>query len=112
MIAFTNIKMTDDYSAMLTLHHDTIHVLGHDLPITIISDWRVSIRPCEFDNFARLLGIRIKASIRWAEYWKLMEYLTKGSGNLLDLMDMSDREYAKILVRCTGSASKPQIWRS
>ncbi|MDO1861426.1 hypothetical protein Q2371_25495, partial [Escherichia coli] len=87
MIAFTDIKMTDDYSAMLTLHRDAIYVLGHDLPITIISGWRVSIRPCEFDNFARLLGITIKTSVEWAEYQKLMEYLTKGSGNLLDLMD-------------------------
>lgn len=110
MIAFTDIKMTDDYSAMLTLHRDAIYVLGHDLPITIISGWRVSIRPCEFDNFARLLGITIKTSVEWAEYQKLMEYLTKGSGNLLDLMDMSDHEYGKARACCMSPRSKPQIF--
>ena len=57
IIAFTDIDMTDEYAAMLTLQSDSIEVLGQTMPITIIREWEVSIRPCEFDNFARLLGI-------------------------------------------------------
>jgi hypothetical protein len=57
IIAFTDIDMTDKYSAMLTLQRDSIDVLDQTMPITIIRDWEVSIRPCEFSNFARLLGI-------------------------------------------------------
>jgi hypothetical protein len=55
IIAFTDIDMTDKYAAMLTLRRDSIQVLGQTMPITIILEWEVSIRPCEFDNFARLL---------------------------------------------------------
>ena len=49
--------MTDKYAAMLTLQHDAIDVLDQTMPITVIRAWEVSIRPCEFDNFARLFGI-------------------------------------------------------
>ena len=62
IIAFTDIDMTDKYAAMLTLQRDSIEVLGQTMPITIIREWEVSIRPCEFDNFARLLGIAIARS--------------------------------------------------
>ena len=55
IIGFTDIDMTDKYSANLTLQRDSIEVLGQTMPITIIRDWEVSIRPCEFDNFARTL---------------------------------------------------------
>ena len=80
IIAFTDIDMTDKYSAMLTLQRDSIEVLNQTMPITIIRDWEVSIRPCEFDNFALLLGFGIRTSVRSAEYRYLMNGLMAGSG--------------------------------
>lgn len=110
IIAFTDIDMTSQYSAMLTLHSDEIHVLDQAMPITIISAWEVAIRPCEFDNFARLMGISLKTNTRWTEYRYLMNGLTEGSGNLLELIDMPDDQYAA--TRATGAAgtSKPQLF--
>lgn len=96
IIAFTDIDMTDEYAAMLTLQSDSIEVLGQTMPITIIREWEVSIRPCEFDNFARLLGVATKARTNSAEYRYLMRWLTVGSGSLLDLIDMSDEKYATV----------------
>lgn len=61
IIAFTNIDMTDKYAAMLTLQRDSIEMLGQTMPITIIRNWEVSIRPCEFNNFARLLGMPVQS---------------------------------------------------
>ncbi len=46
------------------------------MPITIIRDWEVSIRPCEFDNFARSSGPTRQGRHRHAEYRYLMQYLT------------------------------------
>src|SRR5690606_6408329 len=54
-IAFTDIDLTDKYSAYLVLQRDAIRVLDQTMPITIVRAWDVSIRPCELDNFARLL---------------------------------------------------------
>lgn len=92
-IAFTNIDMTDKYSAYLVLQRDAIRVLDQTMPITLIRAWNVSIRPCELDNFARLLGIRTKVRSSSAEFHYLMQGLTATSGSLLDLMDMEEADY-------------------
>lgn len=110
IIAFTPIDMSVEYSAFLTLQKDSIEVLGQTMPIMIIRAWEVSIRPCEFDNFARLLGI--KASIRTSsqEYQYLMRWLTVGSRNLVELIDMSDANYAAMRAACSGDGFKLQIF--
>ena len=110
IIAFTAIDMTDKYAAMLTLQRDSIEVLGQKMPITIIRKWEVSIRPCEFNNFARLLGISLDVKTNSAEYRYLLHRLTAGSGSLLDLVDMPDDKYAAIRAAGTAGVAKPQIF--
>lgn len=110
IIAFTDIDMTDKYSAMLTLWRDSIQVLGQTMPITIILEWEVSIRPCEFNNFARLFGMRIKVKTNTKEYLYLMRGLTNGSHNLLGLIDMPEREYNRVRAEATDGDATPQIF--
>lgn len=110
IIAFTDIDMTDKYAAMLTLQRDSIEVLGQTMPITIISDWEVSIRPCEFDNFARLLGKSITVRTKSEEYRFLMQGLTGSSGSLLDLVDMPDDKYAAVRAAGTTGVNQPLIF--
>ena len=110
IIAFTDIDMTDKYSAMLTLQRDSIEVLGQTMPITIIREWEVSIRPCEFNNFSRLLGIAITVQTKSQEYRYLMRGLTAGSGSLLDLVDIPDDQYATARAVGTAGVAKPQIF--
>lgn len=110
IIAFTHIDMTDKYAAMLTLRRDSIEVLGQTMPITIIREWGVSIRPCEFDNFARLLGMLTAVRTNSEEYRYLMQGLTVGSGSLLDLVDMPDDKYAVVMAAGTAGVDKPQIF--
>jgi hypothetical protein len=110
IIAFTDIDITDKYSAMLSLQRDSIEVLDQTMPITIIRNWEVSIRPCEFDNFARLVGVTTKVRTNSAEYGSLMRQLTEAKANLLDIIDQPDGQYA--VDKTTGSANnaKPQIF--
>ncbi|WP_067903238.1 AAA family ATPase [Nocardia vaccinii] len=96
IIGFTDIDITDKYAAHLELASDTITVLGQTMPITIIRSWNVSIRPCEFNNFARLFSRTIRVQSSHVEYQNLMQYLTTTRSNLLDLMDMSDARYNRI----------------
>lgn len=110
IIAFTDIDMTDKYSAMLTLQRDSINVLEQTMPITIIHDWEVSIRPCEFNNFARLLGITTDVRTSSAEYRYLMRGLTAGSGSLLDLIDMADDQYKATKATGTMGVTESQIF--
>ncbi|MGZ8171879.1 MULTISPECIES: ATP-dependent DNA helicase [Methylobacter] len=110
IIAFTDIDMTDKYAAMLTLRRDSIEVLDQTMPITIIHEWEVSIRPCEFDNFARLLGIAMSVRTSSAEYHYLMRWLTLSSGSLVDLVEMSDDKYVQVREADTGGVTKQQIF--
>jgi hypothetical protein len=110
IIAFTDIDMTDKYAAMLMLRRDAIEVLGRAMPITIITEWDVSIRPCEFNNFARLLGITIEMRTNSGEYHYLMRGLTAGAGSLLDLIDISDDKYVAARAAGTADGAKPQFF--
>lgn len=110
IIAFSYIDMTDKYAAMLTLQRDSIEVLGQTMPITIVREWEVSIRPCEFKNFARLLGITLDVRTSSVEYRYLMRGLTKSSVNLLDLVDMPDDKYTQVRTAGTGDATKSQVF--
>lgn len=110
IIAFTDIDMTDKYAANLTLWRDSIEVLGQTMPITVIRKWEVSIRPCEFDNFARLLGMSITVRTNAKEYRYLMRGLTAGSGSLLDLIDIPDDKYATVRAAGTADVAMPQVF--
>jgi hypothetical protein len=94
IIAFTDIDISDNYAAMLTLQKDFIFVLDQTMPVIIIRQWEISIRPCEFNNFARILGIDVNCRTDMAEYRYLMQALTNRSGSLLDFIDMTDTQYS------------------
>lgn len=111
IIAFTDIEMTDKYSAMLTLQRSSISVLNKTMPIMIIIRWEVSIRPCELKNFARLLGHNdISVKTNSAEYRNLMYWLTEVRGSLLDLVDMPDGDYAQVRAWATRNANSFHIF--
>ena len=109
IIAFTDIDLTDKYAANLTLVQDAIDILGQVMPITIITEWSVSIRPCEFENFARIFGQVVRVEAGRPEHTRLMRYLTDTSGSLLDLMDMSDANYARTMDYIVARTERPVI---
>jgi DNA replication protein DnaC len=110
IIAFTDIDLSDKYASLLTLKTDAIQVLGQMMPITIIRDWEVSIRPCEFNNFARLFGILTRVDRISREYGFLMGYLTNNHESLLSLLEMPDNLYQAMKDQGLNGISKPQIF--
>ena len=77
-----------------------------------IFDWNVSIRPCEIDNFAKLLNINCKISRASKEYVFLMNYLKEFECSLLDIIDYSDLEYEllKTKVKSVTNINSPFIF--
>ncbi|MBP2269158.1 hypothetical protein J3A64_004698 [Pseudarthrobacter sp. PvP004] len=110
IIAFTDVDMTDRYAAQLRLLTDEIEVLGQRMPIVIIRSWDVSIRPCEFNNFARIFGMSTSTTSGSSEYLRLNNFLTDRSASLLDLMHMSQARYAHIKDMATQRVQRPQIF--
>ena len=109
IIGFTDIDVSDYYAANLELANDSIDVLGQTMPIVIIRDWAVSIRPCEFDNFARLLGEQTRVQSGHAEYRHLMQYLTRTRHSLLDLIDSSDAVYNQVKTWALSTAQRTPL---
>lgn len=110
IIAFTDIDMTDKYAAHLTLLSDSIDILGKTMPILVIREWAVSIRPCELENFAKILAMPLSVTSGGLEYRTLMNFLSDTSGSLLDLVDMSDERYDQVRARLTRKVAKPTIF--
>lgn len=63
------------------------------MPILIIEDWEVSVRPCEINNFARIFGIFKTISTQSKEYINLMSLLTLGKLNLTEIVELPDNYY-------------------
>ncbi len=108
-VAFTDLDVDDHHAAMLEVSEDRIRILGQRLPISIILAGHVSIRPCEFENFAKLLGLDVEVRSNQREYRNVNNWLTTNRASLLDLVDLPDRRYTSVRAQLTAGISTPRI---
>lgn len=95
IIAFTELEITDFYAVRLAIEDDYIEIFDKYMPIRIILDWEVSIRPCEFKNFSKIINNQPKA-IGKAEERNLVKYLTETGRSLAEIVSYSDEKYNNI----------------
>src|SRR5690606_35410175 len=110
IIGFTQIDIVDKYASELKLQKTSITVLGQEMPMIVIRNWHVSIRHCEFDNFAQVLGLTTQTKTYSKEYKFLMDALTRGSSNILELIDSDDTQYRRIREQAVDPKIAPQIF--
>lgn len=110
IIAFTNIDILGNYAVKLSITIDYIDILGKKMPIQIIDDWEVSIRPCELDNFAKIFGINFKIS-SGKESFELMKYLTTSGLNLIEVINLNDWYYNHIKKNVTEKSGVSRIFK-
>lgn len=96
IIAFTDLEITDFYSAKFSLVSDNISLLGKTMPIMIITGWEVSVRDCEFKNFSKIVRAGETIKTGHSEQQRLCKYLTKTGLNLVELVDFSEEEFQKV----------------
>ena len=104
VIAFTALDVSAFYAAKLSIVEASIAIMGKTMPIMIIADWEVSIRPCEIDNFSRILGVNPKASSGDPEYRELMRFLTTTGFNLVDVIDFPATAYVEFTQQIANKA--------
>ena len=92
LIAFTKFDISTNYAVKLDISVDTIEVFRSHMPIRIIDNWEVSIRPCELKHFASIFGINREWS-RTTEYKNLMSFLRRTGFTLVEVMDLPDMHY-------------------
>lgn len=93
IIAFTKLDISTNYAVKLAISNDSIEVLGKTMPIQIIDEWEVSVRPCELDHFADIFGDHPKIIGGTNEYRELMVFLRRTGLNFVEIINSSDNYY-------------------
>ena len=88
IIAFTRFDISPNYAVDLSIIDDSIQILDNNMTIQIIGNWNVSIRPCEFNNFAAIFNHNSKVQRGLSEYGNLMNFLTKTDANLVEIINL------------------------
>lgn len=103
LIAFTKHDISTNYATKLLISESCIQILGKQMPILIIDDWEISIRPCELNNFAKIFGIHHEFG-NSKEISGLMTFLTKSKLSLVEFIDSPQHYYQKTITQITKSA--------
>lgn len=106
LVAFSNHRITTKYAIKVALADDIIEISGRFMPIKIVTEWGVSIRPCEFKNYAKIFNLDINVRSDLSEYIALMNYITKTGLNLVEILEFSDFKYQNFKDGITQKAQK------
>jgi energy-coupling factor transporter ATP-binding protein EcfA2 len=109
IIAYTKLDITQNYAVNLFIGKEYIEILGKQMPINIIQNWEVSIRPCELNNFARIFGKHINIQSGHKEYKELMHFLTQTSLSLSDYV-IQEQGYYDFIKNKSTEGSKIQFF--
>ena len=105
LIAFTDKYILSNYATLLWVKKVNIDILGITMPILIIDNWEVSIRPCEFNKLRDILRFDIPdIQTSYKEYQNLMKFIRQYRMNLVTLIELSDSLYIaakKIILKDT-----------
>ena len=94
-IVYSRHMVPAHYAIKAAIFYDDIKVEGKKMPVNIMTEYSVSVRPCEFNNFATLFGVKIKMQTSSAEYIGMMNYLSNSGSSLLDVVLSSNQDYAR-----------------
>lgn len=93
IIAFTDIEITSYYAVKFAIANDIVEIFDKHMPIRIIVDWEVNIRPCELTNFSRILT-NTSQKFGQAEQRNINRFLTQTGFSLSEIILFSDESYA------------------
>lgn len=108
-IVFSNEEIPTNYSIRCEFIERKITLSKFATNIKLIQDWCISIRPCEFENFGKILGVDEKIISASNEYSKLMNYLNQNN-TILDLLMLNSQEYNKIKADILSSTKEIHLF--
>ena len=95
IIAFTDMEITSYYAVKFAIVNTTIEIFDEKMPIRIIVDWEVNIRPCEFTNFNKLLD-NSSRNYGQAEQRNLNQFLTETGFSLSEIIMFSEKHFSNL----------------
>lgn len=110
VIAFTNIQIEPNYCCKLKFKSTYIEIMGHKMPILIITSWKIQIRECEFENFMKLIEGNNNQKISKEETKILCLFMTKSRFNLLDIVLMDGIKYNAVKENITKKSKSKNFF--
>jgi len=105
VIAFTSLDISKYYAVKLSIFKDSIEIIGKKMTILIINNWETSIRPCEITKLSNIFNQNLKNQGGTNEYRGLMQYLSKTSFSLVEILNFNDLYYMQTRERIIQSAN-------
>lgn len=93
---FSKVEIIPNYAIKLSYVNRKVEIFNNKIDVKILTNWMVSIRPCEINNLGKIFSKRLKVQSGQTEYRELMKYLTESGHTLLDLVTMDGAYYFRI----------------
>ena len=103
--AYTKENLATNYSVQIGYVDTTIDLWGIKSKIKVITNWAVSIEPSCLNKLGKILSIHTKLSSQYSEYSALMNFLTKTGIGFLELIDLKEVSFSKIIDSIYEKAS-------
>lgn len=105
-VAYTSFYMLERHAIQVTLSDAQISVGGIVIPVTIITCWKISIRPCELECMAKILRIEdYTTTSRERGYRALMNALMKRMSSMLDLARLEQPYYTALQLELSDNGA-------
>lgn len=95
---YTKLDISTNYSIQIAYSEAVIKLWGVESKIKVVTDWKVSIEPFCLNKMGKILKHSLKISSRYGEYNALMGFLTATGMNLLDLIDLQEIDFEKVIT--------------
>lgn len=94
---YTKENISTSYSVQIAYVDTTINLWDITSKIKVITNWKVSIEPRCLNKLGKILKVQTKLNSKYREYIELMDFLTKTGMNLLDLIDLQEPDFYKLI---------------
>lgn len=108
---FSKKEIPTYYAIKLNFIDTEIEILGRRMPIRVIDNYKVAIRPVEFEDFSRILNMP-KVNAGTIEYNSMMEYLTVSGMSLTELVTMGDEYYDAVKTEIQNLSRSNNLFNS
>jgi energy-coupling factor transporter ATP-binding protein EcfA2 len=93
MVVFSKSKIKENYAIKSSLCLASFLFAEHRIPITLIKEWEVSIRPCELEKIGYFAGVDLTIKRRSIDYQNLMLLLKGSNYTLTDLCSCDFQDF-------------------
>lgn len=109
LVTYSALDILSNHAVKVSMADAHITVDNFDIPITVILDWSVSIRPCELNCMAQILNISpYKTSGSDRGYQSLMRILTRQMSSMLDIAKLWNPYYENLKLELLRDGSNKE----